>query len=122
MKKTGSFAALDSLVYSTDAGRHCPECGQPLEACCCAEDDVLLGDGNVRVRRESKGRGGKVVTLVTGLPLNAGQLKDMARQLKQACGVGGAVKDGVVEIQGDQVDKILPWLAGQGYKAKKAGG
>lgn len=82
----------------------------------------MLGDGKVRVRRESKGRGGKVVTLVSGLPLTADALRDAAKKLKQACGVGGAVKDGVIEIQGDQRDKVLQWLLAQGYDAKQAGG
>lgn len=122
MRKAGSFAALGSLVYSTDGGRHCPDCRQPQEACSCAAAEALMGDGNVRVRRESKGRGGKLVTLVTGLPLTAVQLKEVGRQLKQACGVGGAVKDGAVEIQGDQVDKVLQWLSAQGYQAKRSGG
>ena len=122
MKKAGSFAALGALVYSTDGGRHCPGCNQPLEACSCAGNDAVLGDGNVRVRRESKGRGGKMVTVVGGLPLTALQLKEIAKQLKQACGVGGAVKDGEIEIQGDQQVKVMQWLQERGYKARRSGG
>lgn len=121
MKKAGSFAALGGLVYSTDGGKHCPGCQQPVEQCSC-QTDAVLGDGNVRVRRESKGRGGKTVTVVAGLAQTAAQLKDTAKQLKQLCGVGGAVKEEVIEIQGDQQDKVLQWLLSQGYKAKKSGG
>ena len=51
MKKTGSFAVLGSLVYSTDGGRHCPDCNQPIEHCGCSAEDAILGDGQVRVRR-----------------------------------------------------------------------
>lgn len=122
MKKAGSFAALGALVYSTDGGRHCPECKQPMDDCDCGQQEPLLGDGNVRVCRENKGRGGKTVTTISGLPLTATELKDTARQLRQACGVGGAVKEGVVEIQGDQQDRVMQWLADRGYKAKKSGG
>lgn len=122
MKKTGSLAGLGALVYSTDAGRHCSGCNQPLDACSCSAQDEILGDGQVRVRRENKGRGGKTVTTVTGLPLTAAQLKDIAKKLKQACGVGGAVKEGIIEIQGEHVEKVMQWLSGQGYQPKRSGG
>lgn len=122
MKKAGSFAALGGLVYSTDGGRHCPDCKQPQNSCTCNAANALLGDGRVRVRRESKGRGGKTVTLVTGLAQTAAELRETARQLKQACGVGGAVKDAAIEIQGDQVDKVLQWLNSRGHEAKRSGG
>lgn len=122
MKKLSSLAELSGLVYSTDAGRHCPECGQPLAACACAVADEVLGDGQVRVTRERKGRGGKVVTVVTGLPVTAAQLKEMCTQLKKTCGVGGAVKDAAIEIQGDQTEKVMTWLAAQGHPAKRVGG
>lgn len=122
MKKLGSLADLGALVYSTDGGRHCPDCNQPESACVCAANEPLLGDGRVRVRRESKGRGGKTVTLISGLPQTASELKETARKLKQLCGVGGAVKEDVVEIQGDQVERILAWLNQQGFQAKKSGG
>lgn len=122
MKKTTGLAGLGALVYSTDGGRYCPDCGQPQDQCSCADSQAVLGDGKVRVRRESKGRGGKVVTLVSGLPLTADGLREVAKKLKQACGVGGAVKDAMIEIQGDQQDKVLQWLKSQGYDAKQAGG
>lgn len=122
MKKAGSFAALGALVYSTDGGRHCPECKQPVDDCSCGQEEPLLGDGNVRVRRESKGRGGKTVTLISGLPLTAKELGETARQLRRACGVGGAIKEDVIEIQGNQRDKVMQWLIERGYQAKKSGG
>jgi len=81
----------------------------------------VVGDGNVRVGRESKGRGGKVVTLVTGLPVTSADLAVLATKLKKRCGTGGTVKDGVIEIQGEHRDVIVEMLVGLGYKAKKAG-
>jgi translation initiation factor 1 len=77
-----------------------------------------LGDGAVRVSRDSKGRGGKTVTLVRGLPLAEAELAALAKQLRSACGSGGTVKDGVVEVQGDHRDRVLALLVAQGYKAK----
>jgi translation initiation factor 1 len=74
------------------------------------------------VARESKGRGGKVVTLVRGVPLGGAELEALAKQLKTACGSGGSVKDGVVEIQGDHVARLVDWLTARGFKVKRAGG
>ena len=76
----------------------------------------------VRVQRESKGRGGKTVTVITGLNLEEAQLQDLAKRLKQLCGTGGTIKDGNIEIQGDQCDRILAELVKKGFKAKRAGG
>jgi len=121
-KKAASFAALGGLVYSTDSGRHCPECGKPLDACICKQAAVPEGDGIARVRRESKGRGGKTVTTVSGVPLAAEALKELATRLKRRCGTGGALKDGVIEIQGDHVELLIAELIQQGFKAKKSGG
>ena len=111
-------------VYSTDQGRLCPDCRQALASCQCRLLDKLQikGDGLVRIRRETKGRGGKGVTLISGLPLAEEPLKELASKLKQACGTGGTVKDGVIEIQGDQRDKLQTLLLKAGYKAKLAGG
>lgn len=67
-QKAASFAALGGLVFSTDAGRHCPECSKPVDACICKQTVIPAGDGIARVRRESKGRGGKTVTTITGVP------------------------------------------------------
>lgn len=121
-----SLAGLSSLVYSTDSGRHCPHCAAPLADCRCKalsdRSRSEMGDGVVRIGRESKGRGGKTVTLVRGVPLQDAALAALAKELKAACGSGGTVKDGVIEIQGDHVDPLLQRLAGRGWKLKKVGG
>lgn len=102
------------LVYSTETGRIKPEKSEapaPLSA-----------DGIVRLHRETKGRKGKGVTLITGIPEAPDQLKSLAKELKQLCGTGGAVKEGVIEIQGDQRERLKPALEAKGYKVKLAGG
>lgn len=109
-------------VYSTEAGRLCPGCGFGVAACVCKQKTGPLGDGNVKVRRETGGRGGKTVTAVRGLPLDEAALQQLAKQLKAACGTGGTCKDGVVEIQGDQVERVMAWLTSKGYTPKRAGG
>jgi len=113
-----------SLVYSTDSGRMCPACRQPLAACLCAQQARAqpVGDGRVRVSREKQGRGGKTVTVVRGLALDAAALVELGRQLRSACGTGGTAKDGLLELQGDHVDRVLTWLTQQGHAAKRAGG
>lgn len=121
-KKASSFAALGGLVYSTDSGRHCPDCGQPVAACICKQSQIPEGDGIARVRRETKGRGGKTVTTVSGVPLAEPELKELASALKKRCGTGGALKDGVIEIQGEHVELLIEELGKRGFKAKKSGG
>lgn len=110
------------LVYSTEFGQTCPECRQPLESCSCNEETLPDGDGIVRISRESKGRGGKLVTLIKGVPLIGSELKTLAKELKQKCGVGGALKDGIIEIQGDQRELLVAELTKRGFTVKKAGG
>ncbi|MDE2617347.1 MAG: translation initiation factor Sui1 [Burkholderiales bacterium] len=112
------------LVYSTEGGRMCPVCRRPQTQCVCKSQQAAqsLGDGKVRVTRETGGRGGKAVTVVRGLPLDAAALTQLGKQLKAACGTGGTVKDGVIEVQGDQAEKVLALLLAQGYAAKRAGG
>jgi translation initiation factor 1 len=112
------------LVYSTDAGRMCPTCRKPIASCVCAGKRAapLPGDGIVRVSRETKGRGGKAVTVARGLPLDAAALVKLAQQLKAACGSGGTVKDGTIEVQGDHCDKVIALLKAQGHVVKRAGG
>ncbi len=111
------------LVWSSENGRHCPGCGSPVAACRCRElQERPAGDGIVRVRRETKGRGGKTVTVVTGIPLADDQLKTLAGELKRRCGSGGTLKDGVVEIQGDHAELLVAELAKRGYRVKRAGG
>jgi translation initiation factor 1 len=79
-------------------------------------------DGVARVRRETAGRGGKTVTAVHGLHLPEQRLRELASELKRLCGTGGSVKDGVIEIQGEHVDKVLDALRSRGLEAKRAGG
>jgi translation initiation factor 1 len=76
----------------------------------------------VRIRREVKGRKGKTVTTISGLPLSAVELKELAGRLKRKCGSGGSIRDGVVEIQGDHVDLLLAELSGLGYSVRRSGG
>jgi translation initiation factor 1 len=113
-----------ALVYSTDGGRTCLQCRQPLAACLCAvrAREALRGDGRVRVSRESKGRGGKTVTLVRGLGLDDDALAALGKRLRTACGAGGALKDGVLEIQGDHVERVVELLVRDGHAARRAGG
>ena len=117
-------SSTGGLVYSTDSGRMCPGCRKPIAQCTCSKSAQALpaSDGIVRVSRETKGRGGKAVTLVRGLALDAASLEKVGKQLKAACGSGGTVKDGVVEVQGDHCDKVVALLAAQGFKVKRAGG
>ncbi|MBD3377824.1 translation initiation factor Sui1 [candidate division KSB1 bacterium] len=112
-----------SPVYSTQGGQLCPKCGNPINQCTCKASKTGSGSGErVRVSRETKGRKGKGVTLITGLPMHPDGLKDLAKELKQKCGSGGTVKKGTIEIQGDHRDVIVKELQDKGYAAKKSGG
>lgn len=118
-----SLADLGRLVYSTESGRMCPDCREPIARCTCKlNKPVPTGDGIVRVSRETKGRGGKAVTLVKGVLVNGAALEQLGKQLKAACGSGGTVKDSVIEIQGDHVDRVIAALQKLGHKVKRAGG
>ena len=99
----------------------CPDCRQPVAQCTCKQPVAPTGDGIVRVSRETKGRGGKAVTLVKGVLVDAAALAELGKQLKAACGTGGTCKDGVVEVQGDHVERVLAWLSQQGFAPKRAG-
>ena len=120
MKNTGS----GGLVYSTEAGRMCPQCRQAVAACICAAQvrRAPAGDGVVRVSREKQGRGGKTVTVVRGLVLDAATLADLGKRLRSACGAGGTARSGVLEVQGDHADRVVDWLKQAGHPAKRAGG
>ena len=107
-----SFGDLD-IVFSTDQGRIRPE---------KKKQSIPKGDGVVRVGRETKGRKGKGMTVVTGVPLHPEGLRDLAKKLKQKCGTGGTVKDGKIEIQGDHRDFLVSELQSMGYTAKRSGG
>jgi translation initiation factor 1 len=87
-----------------------------------ADDALRELAGRVKVRRETSGRRGKAVTTVAGVPLDDAGLKELAGRLKKRCGVGGAVKDGVIELQGDHRDVVLEVLKADGYDAVRAGG
>lgn len=114
------------LVYSTDGGKMCPDCSQPVAACRCKTSGVRGGtgaaSGKIRVSRETKGRKGKGVTLVTGLPLAGDELQQLAKDLKARCGAGGTVKDGIIEIQGEHRDVLVRELEARGFPARRAGG
>lgn len=111
------------LVYSTDAGRLCPQCLRPVTGCVCgAARPAATGDGIVRLHRETKGRGGKAVTLIKGVPLAGTALKTLASQLRKKCGVGGSLKDNTIEIQGDQREFLKVELEKLGYVVKISGG
>jgi translation initiation factor 1 len=111
----------DPTVYSTESGRHCPKCGRPLSQCICKKAAHPVGDGVMRVGRESKGRKGKTVTLVSGLALNDAAAHDLLSTLKRLCGAGGAFKEGVIEIQGDHRDTVIEELKKRGFTVKKVG-
>ena len=118
-----SRSGTGGLVYSTESGRMCPDCRQPLAQCACKlAQPRPAGDGIVRVSRETKGCGGKAVTLVKGLALDEGALAVLGKQLRAACGSGGTVKDGVIEVQGDHCERVIAMLLAQGRMVKRAGG
>jgi translation initiation factor 1 len=117
MKKRGG------LVYSTELGRTCPDCRQPVADCrCAARQPAPQGDGVVRVSRETAGRKGAGVTVITGLPLNGADLAALASVLKKRCGSGGTSRDGRIEIQGDHRDLLVTELGQRGYRVKRVGG
>lgn len=119
----GMQARRGGLVYSTEGGCMCPACRRPVAQCACkAAAPAALGDGIVRVSRQTKGRGGKTVTLVAGVPLAADALAALGKQLRSACGAGGTVKDGVIEVQGEHVERVIALLQALGYTVKRSGG
>ena len=138
VSRHGSGRAPPGVVFTTGVGRTCPECSQPVAACECAarraEVEVhksaqiaaaaaATGDKPlVKLRRATAQRGGKVVTLVEGVPLAGEALAEIARTLKRKCGAGGTVHDGVIEIQGDQRDRLATELERRGYAVKRVGG
>lgn len=113
------------LVYSTGLGRICPGCRRPADQCACGPGATRKPpppNAPIRVARSTAGRGGKAVSVITGLPLDDAGLEALAKQLKQRCGTGGTVKDGVIEIQGEHRDTLVAELVKRGFAAKKAGG
>jgi len=111
------------IVYSTDVGQRCPNCLRAISECVCKPGTPgKRGDRVVRVARETQGRKGKGVTVITGVPLAGAALAELATQLKKKCGAGGTVNGGRIEIQGDHRDAIVQELAKQGWQVKRAGG
>ena len=102
----------------------CPDCGRPVGECVCREavPAMAAGDGVVRVGRETKGRKGKGVTVITGLALDREALARLATELKQRCGAGGTIKGSVIEIQGEHRDLLVDELERRGFVVKRVGG
>lgn len=118
------MARDSTLVYSTNGGRMCPNCRHTLAQCQCQKSPMARpsADGVVRLRRETKGRKGKGVTLIDGLDLEDAALASLVKTLKNRCGSGGTIRDGIVEIQGDHRQLLYNFLQEQGFKVKLAGG
>lgn len=110
------------LVYSTETGRVCQQCALAMDACTCTRQSAVTGNGQVTVSRQTKGRGGKCVTVVEQVALDSAALAQLGKQLRNKCGAGGTVKDGVIEIQGDHCEVVLRALLEAGHKAKRKGG
>jgi translation initiation factor 1 len=109
------------LVYSTAGGRVCPGCGWPLDNCRCSKTkatETVPAKIIAKLRMEKKGRGGKTVTVIYDLPNNAQFLKDLCGELKRACGTGGSVTDGAIELQGELRDRVRDVLTHKGYTVK----
>ena len=110
------------LVFSTSIGRMCPGCGAPQQSCRCGKPESASPSLPRRIvaklRMEKAGRGGKMVTVVDGLPNNAAFLKDLSQELKRVCGTGGAVLDGGVQLQGDLRDRVRAVLTDKGFTVK----
>lgn len=116
---------MSRLVYSTDSGRRCPDCGQPVSACRCKHQVAPGGqavDGVVRLQRQTKGRAGKPVVIITGLALTPDEMKQLAKRLKSKCGVGGTVEQNTIIMQGDKRDLLKSELEALGHTVKLAGG
>jgi translation initiation factor 1 len=116
---------MAELVYSTGVGRICPGCQRPIAGCVCRDGrgrQLRPPGGAVRVARATQGRGGKVVSVVTGLPLDAAGLQALAAELKKRCGSGGTVREGNIEIQGEHRDTLVAELGRRGFAAKRSGG
>ncbi len=118
-KETGKDTTR--IVYSTGQGRMCPRCGRPVSGCICAvEKPADRNDGFIRIRLEKKGRGGKTVTIVSGVPLDRHGIDELASELKRKLGAGGTISNGIIEIQGDRRDAIFLELTRREFRVKKS--
>jgi translation initiation factor 1 len=123
MKSRSAFDG-GGIVYSTGIGERCPNCLRAIRECVCKKGTPgkTSSDGIVRVSRETQGRKGKGVTVISGLALAATDLEKLATELKKKCGSGGSVENGRIEIQGDHRDRIVEELNRRGWQTKRAGG
>lgn len=111
------------LVYSTDGDNTCPVCNKPRHKCHCdTQSQPEPSDGTVRLQLEKKGRGGKQVTVITGLLETTSNQKPLVKKLKSLCGTGGTIKGTAIEIQGDHRKKLQTYLEGEGFQTKLSGG
>ncbi|HKU15776.1 MAG TPA: stress response translation initiation inhibitor YciH [Steroidobacteraceae bacterium] len=120
------------IVYTTGIGERCPNCQRPVRECVCKRgtpgkpsgkpSGKTSNDGVVRVSRETQGRKGKGVTVITGLGLPPNELEALATELKKRCGSGGSSGAGRIEIQGDHRERLVEELTRRGWQAKRAGG
>ena len=116
-------ADKERIVYSTGIGSRCPNCLRAVAACVCRKGTPgKVADGIVRVSRETQGRKGKGVTVITGLGLASKELEALATQLKKRCASGGTVAAGRIEIQGDHRDALVRELTRRGLTVKRCGG
>ena len=108
------------IVYSSAAGKICRGCGLPERGCTCAQaaSEPVPARPVAKLRMEKKGRGGKTVTVVFGLPNNAAFLKALSQELKRACGTGGTATDDGVELQGELRDRVREFLNAKGFLVK----
>ncbi len=122
--KSRSASDGGGIVYSTGIGERCPNCLRAIRECVCKKGTPgkASSDGIVRVSRETQGRKGKGVTVISGLALAATELEKLATELKKKCGSGGSVENGRIEIQGDHRDRIVEELNRRGWQTKRAGG
>ena len=113
----------ERLIYSTGIGALCPNCRRAARLCVCPKGAPgVPGPPRPRVGRETKGRAGRGVTTVSGLPLAPAELEALAGKLKKRCGTGGTVRDGIIEIQGEHRDAVVALLNELGWPAKRSGG
>ena len=109
------------LVYSSEKGRVCPKCGWPARDCKCSAANATASVPDrivAKLRLETKGRGGKAVSVIYDLPENAAFLKTLCQELKRACSVGGAISGNTIELQGDQRERLRALLTKKGYAVK----
>ena len=116
---------MNQVIYSTDSNLQCANCGKQPGRCRCKKSSARKtadASGKVFVQRETKGRKGKGVTIVKGIPLAEDEIKALAKKLKKVCGSGGTIKNGILEIQGDHCDQVINYLSQYPWTVKRAGG